>query len=94
MVTHKGASADSGHYIGFARADVVNSGSEANFDEDHDQWIKFDDDKVRKTERKLLSTLLTIPQVSMMTADKVGQLDGGGEESAAYILLYRSKRFS
>jgi uncharacterized UBP type Zn finger protein len=48
MVTHKGASADSGHYIGFARADVVNSGSEANFDEDHDQWIKFDDDKVRK----------------------------------------------
>jgi hypothetical protein len=38
--------------------------------------------------------VLNIPQVSMMTADKVGQLDGGGEESAAYILLYRSKRFS
>lgn len=62
MVTHKGASADSGHYIGFARADVVNGGSEANFDEDHDQWIKFDDDKVRKKrERKLMSVLMTIP---------------------------------
>lgn len=78
MVTHKGASADSGHYIGYARADVVNSsGNETKYDDDHDQWIKFDDDKV-----------------SMMTADKVGMLDGGGEESAAYILLYRSKRFS
>jgi ubiquitin carboxyl-terminal hydrolase 14 len=95
MVTHKGASADSGHYIGFARADVVNSGSEANFDEDHDQWIKFDDDKVRKRGKKVdVCVADPIPQVSMMTADKVGQLDGGGEESAAYILLYRSKRFS
>lgn len=29
-----------------------------------------------------------------MTAEKLAMLDGGGEESAAYILLYRSKRFS
>src|SRR6202000_3122952 len=28
MVTHKGPSADSGHYIGFARADVVIDGNE------------------------------------------------------------------
>lgn len=24
----------------------MNSGNETNYDEDHDQWIKFDDDKV------------------------------------------------
>lgn len=47
IVTHKGASADSGHYIGFVRADVVQKAEgPTNYDEDRDQWIKFDDDKV------------------------------------------------
>lgn len=47
IVTHKGASADSGHYIGFVRADVVQKvEGPINYDEDRDQWIKFDDDKV------------------------------------------------
>ncbi|CAD6583113.1 MAG: deubiquitinating enzyme [Tremellales sp. Tagirdzhanova-0007] len=67
MVTHKGASADSGHYIGWTRSDnsVAASGEE--------EWFKFDDDKV-----------------SSVTADKIVQMDGGGEDSVAYILLYRA----
>ncbi|BEI82925.1 hypothetical protein CcaverHIS002_0307930 [Cutaneotrichosporon cavernicola] len=67
MVTHKGASADSGHYIGWARKEggFVPSGEE--------EWYKFDDDKV-----------------SEVTADKITSMDGGGEDSVAYILLYRS----
>lgn len=36
MVTHKGASADSGHYIGWARKD---GGFEASGEE---EWYKFD----------------------------------------------------
>ncbi|CCA66487.1 related to ubiquitin-specific protease [Serendipita indica DSM 11827] len=74
IITHKGASADSGHYIGFARADVFTPRRPEEIDETTDQWIKFDDDKV-----------------SVMTEVAVGALDGGGEDSAAYILLYRSK---
>jgi len=74
----------------------VNNGDEAALDEGHDQWIKFDDDKVRRQDEEagVLVAEHAFWQVSMMTAEKVGQLDGGGEDSAAYILLYRSKRFS
>ncbi|WOO77819.1 Ubiquitin carboxyl-terminal hydrolase 6 [Vanrija pseudolonga] len=71
MVTHKGASAESGHYIGWTRKDdgeITASGEE--------QWYKFDDDKV-----------------STVTADKILSLDGGGEDSVAYILLYRAINF-
>ncbi|WVQ81758.1 hypothetical protein IAT38_003883 [Cryptococcus sp. DSM 104549] len=52
MVTHKGASADSGHYIGWARKDRDS-------------------------------------RVSVVKADKILSMDGGGEDSVAYILLYR-----
>ncbi|WWC67636.1 uncharacterized protein I206_101546 [Kwoniella pini CBS 10737] len=67
MVTHKGASADSGHYIGWTRkeSDVPQASGE-------EEWFKFDDDKV-----------------SVVTADKILNMDGGGEDSVAYILLYR-----
>ncbi|TXT13476.1 hypothetical protein VHUM_00843 [Vanrija humicola] len=71
MVTHKGASAESGHYIGWTRKDdgeIAASGEE--------QWYKFDDEKV-----------------SVVTADKIQTLDGGGEDSVAYILLYRAIDF-
>lgn len=37
MVTHKGSSADSGHYIGWARKDV---GHYSRGDED--EWYKYD----------------------------------------------------
>jgi len=70
MVTHKGASADSGHYIGWTRKD---DGEVKPIGEE--EWFKFDDDKV-----------------SVVTADKILNMDGGGEDSVAYILLYRSVR--
>ncbi|KAI0299041.1 cysteine proteinase [Multifurca ochricompacta] len=68
IITHKGAAADSGHYIAFVARRAL-TGKE----EDQD-WVKFDDDKV-----------------SVFPADKLATLDGGGEDSAAYVLLYRSK---
>ncbi|WRT65064.1 uncharacterized protein IL334_002006 [Kwoniella shivajii] len=67
MVTHKGASADSGHYIGWTRKE-----SEHPIASGEEEWFKFDDDKV-----------------SVVTADKILSMDGGGEDSVAYILLYR-----
>nr|CCM73231.1 CNG04540p [Kwoniella mangrovensis] len=68
MVTHKGASADSGHYIGWTRKE-----SEVPVASSEEEWYKFDDDKV-----------------SVVTADKILSMDGGGEDSVAYILLYRA----
>lgn len=62
ILTHKGASADSGHYIGWSKG------------EKGDEWYKFNDD-----------------EVSIVPESKIGMLDGGGEDSAAYILLYRAK---
>ncbi|KAG8957901.1 deubiquitinating enzyme [Tulasnella sp. 419] len=66
LVTHKGASADSGHYIGWVKAENSDEKS------DKEEWYKFDDDKV-----------------SLVDQDKISSLDGGGQDSTAYILLYR-----
>ncbi|KAF8836234.1 cysteine proteinase [Paxillus ammoniavirescens] len=85
IVTHKGAQADSGHYIGFVKKSVFHGGkstvvaaaastSEKAFDEDDEDWYKFDDDKV-----------------SIFPKEKLGTIDGGGEDSSAYVLLYKSK---
>ncbi|KAJ7270677.1 hypothetical protein B0H12DRAFT_1229171 [Mycena haematopus] len=74
IVTHKGAAADAGHYIGFVKKSVFHPptlGAEQESDED---WYKFDDDKV-----------------SIFPKERLTTLDGGGEDSAAYVLLYRSK---
>ncbi|OJA15949.1 hypothetical protein AZE42_10909 [Rhizopogon vesiculosus] len=70
IVTHKGAEADAGHYIGFVKKSVLHKSS----DEDDEDWYKFDDDKV-----------------SLFPKEKLGTIDGGGEDSSAYVLLYRSK---
>ncbi|KAJ6554509.1 hypothetical protein B0H19DRAFT_1153877 [Mycena capillaripes] len=74
IVTHKGAAADAGHYIGFVKKSVFHPpkvGAEQESDED---WYKFDDDKV-----------------SIFPKEKLTTLDGGGEDSAAYVLLYKTK---
>ncbi|KAG6911096.1 hypothetical protein DXG01_004611 [Tephrocybe rancida] len=86
IVTHKGAAADAGHYIGFAKKSVFHASkgsvpaSEAagsgslQIDEDDEDWYKFDDDKV-----------------SIFPKEKLATLDGGGEDSSAYVLVYKSK---
>ncbi|KAG1740649.1 cysteine proteinase [Suillus lakei] len=76
IVTHKGADADAGHYIGFVKKSVFHakSGDGPAFDEDDEDWYKFDDDKV-----------------SVFPKEKLGTIDGGGEDASAYVLLYRSK---
>ncbi|EMD31068.1 hypothetical protein CERSUDRAFT_120121 [Gelatoporia subvermispora B] len=90
IITHKGAAADAGHYIGFvkksalhptayaaAAAAVAGSASGATvqtIDEDDEDWYKFDDDKV-----------------SVFPQEKLTTLDGGGEDSSAYLLLYKAK---
>lgn len=78
IVTHKGAAADSGHYMGFVKKSAIQSAtlspSGASLADDDDDWYKFDDDKV-----------------SIFPKDKLPTLEGGGEDSAAYVLLYKTK---
>lgn len=73
VVTHKGASADGGHYIAFTRI-PPNKNIKTYQDPEKEMWYKFDDDKV-----------------SIVGRDKITQLEGGGEDHSAYILLYKSK---
>ncbi|KZP33186.1 cysteine proteinase [Athelia psychrophila] len=84
IITHKGAAADSGHYIGFVKKSVFHGAktpaldatapSASAFDDDDEDWYKFDDDKV-----------------SIFPKEKLTTLDGGGEDSSAYVLLYKTK---
>ncbi|KDQ55955.1 hypothetical protein JAAARDRAFT_36745 [Jaapia argillacea MUCL 33604] len=71
IVTHKGAAADAGHYMGFVKKSVFHP---ELVEEQDDDWYKFDDDKV-----------------SVFPKDKLATLDGGGEDSSAYVLLYKTK---
>ncbi|GAA5983336.1 hypothetical protein JCM11641_006037 [Rhodosporidiobolus odoratus] len=76
IVSHKGASADGGHYVAWSAAARNKESGEPEWDEDPDkqEWFKFDDDKVSRVSR-----------------DKILGLEGGGEDHSAYILLYKSK---
>lgn len=88
IVTHKGAQADGGHYIGYVKKSVFHASKgrvspltegEApikafELDDEDEDWYKFDDDKV-----------------SVFPKEKLTTLDGGGEDSSAYVLLYKTK---
>jgi ubiquitin carboxyl-terminal hydrolase 14 len=52
-VTHKGAAADAGHYIGFVKQSVFHPGAE----DAGEDWYKFDDDKVSPFPAEKLATL-------------------------------------
>ena len=113
IVTHKGAAADGGHYIGYVKKSVLHpsvavpdgsaaagpssgAGSTSVMNEDDEDWYQFDDNKV-----------------SVFPVEKIGMLDGGGEcsfiicfnvelmyllfvsvtgeDSSAYVLLYKTR---
>ncbi|KIM41807.1 hypothetical protein M413DRAFT_445024 [Hebeloma cylindrosporum] len=104
IVTHKGAAADAGHYIGFVKKSVfhayknkgglpsIASSSSAGAPEgiaaaspevttaDLDA-LEDDEDWYKFDDEK----------VSPFPKEKLAALDGGGEDSRAYVLLYRSK---
>ncbi|KAH7029416.1 uncharacterized protein B0I36DRAFT_270001 [Microdochium trichocladiopsis] len=74
VVTHQGASADSGHYTAYVKknAPVDAKTGKRKGDEDG-KWWWFNDDKVTE-----------------VTADKIDALAGGGESHSALILLYKA----
>ncbi|GAA5962266.1 hypothetical protein JCM8115_004272 [Rhodotorula mucilaginosa] len=56
IVSHKGASADGGHYVGWCAASPSGSDT-ADVDPDQTEWYKFDDDKVSLVSRDKILAL-------------------------------------
>ncbi|EED19339.1 ubiquitin C-terminal hydrolase, putative [Talaromyces stipitatus ATCC 10500] len=77
VITHQGASADSGHYTAYVKKqgrlvdDARAPGGKRR--EDDGKWWWFNDDKVTEVD-----------------AEKIETLSGGGESHSALILLYRA----
>ena len=105
IVTHKGAAADSGHYIGYVKKNVfsrpppqlsnasvptannpdpnaMETDEPAPAQKRQDQYAYEDDEDWYKFDDD---------KVSVFPKEKLNTLDGGGEDSSAYVLLYKSK---
>ncbi|TFK96927.1 hypothetical protein BDV98DRAFT_575421 [Pterulicium gracile] len=101
IVTHKGAAANSGHYIGFVKKSVFHGrgsakpapspAEETNGEgssstpapaEAVPSWEAEEDEDWYKFDDD---------KVSIFPRDKLSTLEGGGQDSSAYVLLYRSK---
>lgn len=102
IVTHKGAAADAGHYIGFVKKSVfhaaaadggASSSSGAALDDDDEDWYKFDDDKVSVFPKEKLGTLDGGGEHSLLVGFGTAAHAHGfvGEDASAYLLLYKSK---
>jgi ubiquitin carboxyl-terminal hydrolase 14 len=99
IITHKGAAADAGHYVGFVKrsafhpraSEAARPGQRTIDDEDND-WYKFDDDKVSIFPEEKLATLggggscsVYPPFVMIYVLSILGNL------VCAYVLLYKTK---
>ncbi|KAJ8075219.1 deubiquitinating enzyme [Marasmius tenuissimus] len=109
IVTHKGAAADSGHYIGYVKKNVFHrpppklynaSGAEAAPSATNPDPNAMDTDDPAPTQKKQDPFAFEDDEdwykfdddkVSVFPKEKLGTLDGGGEDSSAYVLLYKSK---
>ncbi|KAK0534192.1 deubiquitinating enzyme [Tilletia horrida] len=80
IVTHKGPAADAGHYMSWIRKDDDVT--------DETGAVKVDLDKPITYEWYKFDD----DRVTIVPQEKILTLDGGGEDSVAYILLYRAKR--
>jgi len=74
IITHQGASADSGHYTAFIKKTARGKDPVTGKDKEEDgKWWWFNDDKVTEFE-----------------SEKIETLSGGGQNHSALILLYRA----
>ncbi|TFK72374.1 cysteine proteinase [Pluteus cervinus] len=97
IITHKGAAADAGHYMAFAKKSAFHprkgtlpaatgaagssTGVEATSITGKVEIEEDDEDWYKFDDEK----------VSIFPQEKLATLDGGGEDSSAYVLLYKSK---
>ncbi|KAN0065417.1 deubiquitinating enzyme [Thecaphora frezii] len=87
IVTHKGAAADAGHYISWVRKDDDDAAARQD-------GANGGTAKLERTEKDEEWYKFDDDKVSVVPRDKIRSLDGGGEDSVAYILLYRAKKLN
>lgn len=87
IITHKGPMADGGHYMSWVKRSAADRDVGVSTSLSNDKSEDLDKDK-RKTDEWYH---FNDDKVTIIPQDKIGQLDGGGEDSVAYILLYRTK---
>lgn len=76
VVTHKGRDADSGHYMGWVKAEHQSQANKIeNSEDDNADWFVFDDD-----------------EVSPCKLEDVLKLKGGGDWHMSYLNFYRAKK--
>ncbi|KAI0092342.1 cysteine proteinase [Irpex rosettiformis] len=81
IVTHKGAAADAGHYMAYVKKSAFHPVSHDGASADKRAIDEEDEDWYKFDDDK----------VSVFPKEKIATLDGGGEDSSAYVLLYKSK---
>ncbi|KAE9403389.1 cysteine proteinase [Gymnopus androsaceus JB14] len=123
IITHKGAAADSGHYMAFVKKSVFHgppptlytgpAASSASTTNPDSAPTETDPDAMDTDDAPVASTSedkgkgkqvdayayeddedwykFDDDKVSVFPKEKLGTLDGGGEDSSAYVLLYKSK---
>lgn len=77
-MTHKGAAADAGHYMAYVKRSVFHPIARSP----NDPGLPEDDGDWYKFDDD---------KVSIFPKEKLATLDGGGEDSSAYVLLYKAK---
>ena len=96
-MTHKGAAADAGHYMAFVKKSVFHSavqpsassaasGPSSSASASGPSPLKGGLDQDDQDWYKFDDN-----KVSIFPKDKLTTLDGGGEDSSAYVLLYKTK---
>ncbi|KAF9468278.1 hypothetical protein BDZ94DRAFT_1183855 [Collybia nuda] len=91
IVTHKGAAADAGHYMSFVKKTVFHPSKHGPGSSDSEATeagavprLELDDDDEDWYK-------FDDDKVSVFPKEKLSTLDGGGEDSSAYVLVYKTK---
>jgi ubiquitin carboxyl-terminal hydrolase 14 len=91
VVTHQGASADSGHYTSYVKKQGVMDAATGTRKEEDGKWWWFNDDKVAEVEAEKIETLSGGGTYSPALRSRSAPADGRtGESHSALILLYRA----
>ncbi|EFI26871.1 ubiquitin carboxyl-terminal hydrolase 6 [Coprinopsis cinerea okayama7 len=101
IITHKGAAADAGHYIGFVKKSVFHpiKGQSAPPPAVPGQAEAAGSSSTTGTPKAIAEIepddedwyKFDDDKVSIFPKEKIPTLEGGGEDSSAYVLLYKSK---
>ncbi|KAI0339115.1 cysteine proteinase [Trametopsis cervina] len=82
IVTHKGAEADAGHYMAYVKKSAFHPVSQSSRDDNPIGALAAEDEDWYKFDDN---------KVSIFPVEKLVTLAGGGEDSSAYVLLYKAK---